>query len=89
MSSDFYDPCLSRNLVRIGVSGYQENAQFLLLNAAADVVRYEALHDRSTASFVAFPDFDLKRRTDARTVSLEQYRLHALAASLLKVLPAV
>lgn len=86
MSSDFYHPCLSRNLVRTGVSGYRENARFLfLLNAAEDAVRYETRHDRPTMSFVAFPDFDLGRRTGARTVSFEQCHLRPLAASLRKV----
>ncbi|MBB3656465.1 hypothetical protein FHX15_001693 [Rhizobium sp. BK650] len=58
MSSDFYSPSLSRNLIRTGAFAYRENIVLGILDRAEDAAAgLEDGHFEATGSFAAFPDF--------------------------------
>ncbi|TRA97418.1 MULTISPECIES: hypothetical protein [Rhizobium/Agrobacterium group] len=72
MSSEFYSPSLSRNLVRTGGAGYRENASLrLLLNAAEET----AIRQDRDAYFAAFPDFGVQTDVSKRSVPAGRIRL--------------
>ena len=72
MSSEFYAPSLSLNLVRTGGAGYRENASLrLLLNAAEETA---VRQDRDTC-FSVFPDFGVQTDVLKRAVPAGRIRL--------------
>lgn len=78
MSSEFYPPSLSRNLVRTGGAGYRENVSLrLLLNAAEET----AVRLDRDACFAAFPDFGLHTDMVQKPVSAGRIRLSKPALS--------
>jgi hypothetical protein len=58
MSSDFYPPSLSRNLIRTGAAGYRENVALGILDRAEVAAAGRPGQSfGSSGTFAAFPDF--------------------------------
>ncbi|QWW66178.1 hypothetical protein [Rhizobium sp. WYJ-E13] len=77
MSSDFYPPSLSRNLIRTGAFGYRENVALGILDRAEAAGR-QGDRFEAAESFVAFPNFSHGPETGRRTSTL---RIHSLGHS--------
>ena len=78
MSSDFYPPSLSRNLIRTGAFGYRENVALGILDRAEAAAGRQGDRFEAVESFVAFPNFSRGPETGRGTTTL---RIHSLGHS--------
>lgn len=89
MSSDFYPPNLSRNLVSAGAFGYRENVALCLsMKAAEDATREEKRAPRRIMNFLVFPNFGLDVETAPRRIQNDVSHLRHMVASLESYPPA-
>ncbi|CAN7687867.1 hypothetical protein LJR030_003158 [Rhizobium sp. LjRoot30] len=83
MSSDFYPPNLSRNLVSTGAFGYRENvARCLSIVLTEDATREKKRAPRRIVNFLVFPNFSLDAGTAVQKVPSDPSHIRLMVASL-------